>query len=147
VAGEIGGTRFRFGAVWAASMAGAVLLWVAVATLAPRTERGSVVKVDAGRRTLALDTPHATEAGPRSFAVSRRVGVQRFDQSVSLGDVRPGQWVEVSLRTTGEAVPTVTSIRIAREAHEQISARDAGVPKQGDVRCEKAPARPGPSQG
>jgi len=124
VAGEIGGTQFRFGAVWAASMAGALLLWVAVAALAPRAERGLLVSLDATAGTLTLDTLHPAGVGPRTFAVPRNVAVQRFDQSLSLKNLLPGQWVEVSVRTTSRAVPTVTSIRIVREDHESLVGRE-----------------------
>jgi len=108
VAGEIGGTQFRFGAMWAASMAGALLLWVAVAALASRSERGHIASVDSAQRTITLEMLDTSGGGPRNFAISRSVGIQRFDQSLSLGDVRPGQWVEVSVRTTGRVSPTVT---------------------------------------
>ena len=108
MAGEIGGTQFRFGAVWAASMAGALLLWVAVAALASRSERGHIASVDSAQRTITLEMLDTSGGGPRNFAISRSVGIQRFDQSLSLGDVRPGQWVEVSVRTTGRVSPTVT---------------------------------------
>jgi len=138
VAGEIGGTQFRFGAVWAASMAGALLLWVALAALAPRAERGHVASVDSAQRTITLEMLDTSGGGPRTFAISRNFGIQRFDQSLSLGDVRPGQWVEVSVRTTGRTVPTVTSIRIVREAHESVSGPEGGPAAQADPACEKA---------
>jgi hypothetical protein len=140
VAGESRRLHFRFGTAWGAAMAVAILLWVAVAALAPRAERGSVVNVDAGGRTLTLDTPHATETGPRTFVIARRVGVQRFDQSVSLGDVRPGQWVEVSVRTTGRAGPSVTGVWIVREAHGSASPQEPGPVDQRDLGRQKAPA-------
>ena len=84
MAGEIGGTQFRFGAVWAASMAGALLLWVALAALAPRAERGHVASVDPARGTIRLEMLDTSGGGPRAFAISRNVGIQRFDQNLSL---------------------------------------------------------------
>ena len=138
MAGEIGGTQFRFGAVWAASMAGALLLWVAVAALASRSERGHIASVDSAQRTITLEMLDTSGGGPRTFAISRNFGIQRFDQSLSLGDVRPGQWVEVSVRTTGRTVPTVTSIRIVREAHGSVSGPERGSAAQADPACEKA---------
>jgi len=147
VAGEIGGTQFRFWAVWAASMAGALLLWVAVAALAPRSERGHVASVDPARRTITLEILDTSGGGPRAFAISRNVRIQRFDQSLSLGDVRPGQWVEVSVRTTGRVNPTVTSIRIVREAHGSVSGPERGPAAQADPACEKARTALGSNRG
>jgi len=139
VAGESRRLQFRSGTAWGAAMAGAILLWVVVAALAPRAERGHIASVDPARGTITLEMLETTGAGPRTFAMPRNVGIQRFDESLSLQDLRPGQWVEVSVRTTGRAGPSVTSIRIVRETHGSASAQEPGPVDQRDRAREKAP--------
>jgi hypothetical protein len=103
-------------------MAGAILLWVAVAALSARAMQGHVVALDEARRTLTLETIGG--AGPRTFAIPTAVGVQRFDQSLPVGDLRPGQWVEIEVREKVGRGPRVTSIRIIREKHESLMGRE-----------------------
>ncbi len=128
--GEIGRRRFGLAAAWLVAVTGAILLWVGVAALAPRAERGLVVSLDASSRTLTLEPARPGGPGLRTFAVQRNVSVQRFDEGVSLKDVRPEQWLEMSVRTTPGAVPTVTSIRIIREEPGSVSARVPGAASQ-----------------
>lgn len=147
VAGEIRGARFGLRAAWAASMVAAILLWVGVAALAPRAEQGHVVALDAACGTLTLETPHPAGPGLRTFTVPRNVGVQRFDERLSFGDLRPGQWVEVGVRATARAGPAVTSIRIVREAPGSVSAHAPGAASQEKTRCETTPRASGSAQG
>jgi hypothetical protein len=119
--------RFGLGTAWALSMTGAVLIWVGVAALTPRAEQGHVVRLDEAQKALSL----ATASGLKTFAISSGVGVQRFNERLSLRDVRPGQWVEVSVGAT------VTSIRIIREApgpaspHEPRATSRKGAGREG----------------
>ena len=111
--GDLRRARFGLGTAWVLSMTSAVLIWVGVAALSPRAEQGHVVRLDEGQRTLSL----ATASGLKTFAISTGVGVQRFNERLSLRDVRPGQWVEVNVGAT------VTSIRIIREAPGPVSSQ------------------------
>jgi hypothetical protein len=147
VAGEVRRARIGFGAAWGVAMTGAILLWVAVAALAPRAEQGLVVGVDVAGGTLTLDPVHPEGLGSRTLAIPRDVSVQRFDERLSLADLRPGQWVEMSVRMGAGAVPTVTSIRIIREGHGSVSAGEPGAPSKEDARPEPAPTTSGSAGG
>lgn len=147
VAGERRTGRFGLGAAWAAAMAGAILLWTGVAALAPRAEQGQIVSLDTSGGTLTLERVHPAGAGPRTFAVPKNLGVQRFDEQLSVGDLRPGQWVEMSVRTAPGTDPTVTSIRIVRGQQEPGPAREAETSARGDARCEEGPTASGSSRG
>ncbi len=105
-----GGTAFLVG------FGGLILLGTAFRDEIPRTWSGHVVAVNPAERLLVLAVAQPGGHGERlTLRLLPATRIQHFDEMLSIGDLAPGQLVDVTTRRGPEDSLEATTIRIRED--------------------------------